>query len=82
MSLPDLPFDPSCCLIGGEWHSSASLEKLELINPSDGNILTEIASGNGMTLMLHLPMRNIHSSSAGVQHLQLSVGEFCITWEG
>ena len=46
MSLPDLPFDPSCCLIGGEWHSSASLEKLELINPSDGNILTEIASGN------------------------------------
>ena len=46
MSLPDLPFDPSCCLIGGEWHSSASLEKLELRNPSDGNILTEIASGN------------------------------------
>ena len=46
MSLPHLPFDPSCCLIGGEWHSSASLEKLELINPSDGNILTEIASGN------------------------------------
>ena len=46
MSLPDLPFDPSCCLIGGEWHSSASLEKLELKNPSDGNILTEIASGN------------------------------------
>ena len=46
MSLPDLPFDPSCCLIGGEWQSSASLEKLELKNPSDGNILTEIASGN------------------------------------
>ena len=46
MSLPDLPFDPSCCLIGGEWHNSASLEKLELKNPSDGSILTEIASGN------------------------------------
>ena len=46
MSLPRLPFDPSCCLIGGEWQNSASLEKLELINPSDGSILTEIASGN------------------------------------
>ena len=46
MSLPHLPFDPSCCLIGGEWQSSASLEKLELKNPSDGNILTKIASGN------------------------------------
>ena len=46
MSLPHLPFDPSCCLIGGEWHNSASLEKLELRNPSDGSILTEIASGN------------------------------------
>ena len=46
MSLPHLPFDPSCCLIGGEWQSSASLEKLELKNPSDGNLLTEIASGN------------------------------------
>ena len=46
MSLPRLPFDPSCCLIGGEWQNSASLEKLKLINPSDGSILTEIASGN------------------------------------
>ena len=45
MSLPSLPFDPSCCLIGGEWQNSASLEKLELINPSDGSILTETASG-------------------------------------
>ena len=46
MSLPHLPFDPSCCLIGGEWQNAASLEKLELINPSDGSILTETASGN------------------------------------
>ena len=46
MSLPHLPFDTSCCLIGGEWRNSASLEKLELKNPSDGSILTEIASGN------------------------------------
>ena len=46
MSLPHLPFDTSCCLIGGEWRNSASLEKLELKNPSDGSILAEIASGN------------------------------------
>ena len=46
MSLPHLPFDPSCCLIGGEWQNSVSLEKLELKNPSDGSILTEITSGN------------------------------------
>ena len=46
MSLPPLPFDPSCCLIAGEWLPPQSLEKLELANPSDGSILTEIASGN------------------------------------
>ena len=46
MSLPHLPFDTSCCLIGGEWRNSVSLEKLELKNPSDGSILAEIASGN------------------------------------
>ena len=34
MSLPRLPFDPSCCLIGGEWQNSVSLEKLKLINLS------------------------------------------------
>ena len=46
MSLPPLPFDPSCCLIAGEWRPPQSLEKLELANPSDGSIMTEIASGN------------------------------------
>lgn len=46
MSLPPLPFDPSCCLIAGEWRPPQSLEKLELANPSDGSIITEIASGN------------------------------------
>ena len=46
MSLPPLPFDPSCCLIAGEWRPPQNLEKLELANPSDGSILTEIASGN------------------------------------
>jgi len=46
MSLPHLPFDPSCCLIGGQWRNPTDLEKLELKNPSDGSTLTEIASGN------------------------------------
>ena len=46
MSLPHLPFDPSCCLIGGQWRHPTDLEKLELKNPSDGSTLTEIASGN------------------------------------
>ena len=32
MSLPPLPFDPSCCLIAGEWLPPQSLEKLELAN--------------------------------------------------
>ena len=45
MSLPPLPFDPSFCLIAGEWRPPQSLEKLELANPSDGSIMTEIASG-------------------------------------
>ena len=43
MPLPDLQFDPSCCLINGDWRLPLAREKLALINPSDGTKLTDIA---------------------------------------
>ena len=46
MPLPDLPFDPSCCLTNGVWSPSQSGETLTLINPSDGTKLAQIARGN------------------------------------
>ncbi len=45
MTLPDLFFDPSKCLIGGQWQSAASGETLALTNPSDGTYLATIARG-------------------------------------
>ena len=45
MTLPDLFFDPSKCLIGGNWQPAASGETLELTNPSDGTHLATIARG-------------------------------------
>ena len=41
----DLPFDPTCCLIEGVWKKPVAQETLELINPSDGQILCNIAKG-------------------------------------
>lgn len=41
----DLPFDPACCLIDGVWSKPLARETLSLINPSDGQILCEIAKG-------------------------------------
>lgn len=45
MTLPDLPFDPSCCLTNGVWRPPRTGEKLALTNPSDGTKLAEIARG-------------------------------------
>ncbi|WP_197918732.1 aldehyde dehydrogenase family protein [Thiosulfatihalobacter marinus] len=45
MSLPDLWFDPSLCLINGAWVPPASGDTLDLINPSDGTPLAAIARG-------------------------------------
>ncbi|WP_172960942.1 aldehyde dehydrogenase family protein [Oceaniglobus roseus] len=42
--LPDLPFDPAHCLIGGRWRAAAG-GTLELGNPSDGSRLCAIARG-------------------------------------
>ena len=36
-------FDTSCCLVGGEWRAAQSGAKLELIDPSDGGTLAQIA---------------------------------------
>ncbi|MDG1934802.1 MAG: aldehyde dehydrogenase family protein [Paracoccaceae bacterium] len=41
----DLPFDPTCCLIDGVWSKPVAQETIELINPSDGQILCHIAKG-------------------------------------
>ena len=41
--LPDLPLDPSCCLIGGRWRPVP--ETLPLCNPSDGSELCRVARG-------------------------------------
>ncbi len=45
MSLPDLWFDPSLCLINGEWRAPASGDTIDLVNPSDGSTLCAIARG-------------------------------------
>lgn len=44
MSL-NLWFDPTLCLIGGEWRAPASGNTLPLINPSDGSEICRIARG-------------------------------------
>lgn len=48
----DLPFDPTCCLIDGVWSKPVIQETLELINPSDGQILCHIAKGGAVDIDL------------------------------
>ncbi len=44
--MPDpIWFDPSLCLIGGDWRGAASGETLTLVNPSDGGDICHIARG-------------------------------------
>ncbi|PCJ07159.1 MAG: aldehyde dehydrogenase [Rhodobacteraceae bacterium] len=38
-------FDPTTCLIGGQWIAPASGETLALVNPSDGSAICQIARG-------------------------------------
>ncbi|MEQ9695998.1 aldehyde dehydrogenase family protein [Shimia sp. SDUM112013] len=45
MQISELWFDPSKCLIAGQWVAPAKGELLELLNPSDGTVLCEIARG-------------------------------------
>lgn len=45
MSLPNLPFNPAHCLIGGTWRAPQAGETIALIDPSDGTELTQIARG-------------------------------------
>ncbi|SMX24770.1 aldehyde dehydrogenase family protein [Boseongicola aestuarii] len=45
MGLRPLDLDPARCLIAGTWRPPLSRETLQLVNPSDGAILCEIARG-------------------------------------
>lgn len=45
MSLPDLPFNPSHCLINGAWRAPEVGQTLALIDPSDGSEIAQIARG-------------------------------------
>ena len=47
MSLKPLGLDPAQCLINGVWGSSADGGTLDLVNPSDGSLLCQIAAGTG-----------------------------------
>jgi aldehyde dehydrogenase (NAD+) len=50
MSLPDLPFNPSHCLIGGAWRAPQEGQTLALVDPSDGRELTHIARGTSIDI--------------------------------
>jgi aldehyde dehydrogenase (NAD+) len=43
---PDLPFSSQHCLIGGQWRPAQQSESLQLLNPSTGAPLCEIAKGD------------------------------------
>ena len=45
MSIKPLDLDPTTCFIGGAWVPSDKGEVLEIINPSDGDLLCHIARG-------------------------------------
>ncbi|MGR3616990.1 MAG: aldehyde dehydrogenase family protein [Paracoccaceae bacterium] len=45
-----LGFDPSLCLINGQWHPPASGKTIPLINPSDGSEICHIARGDGVDI--------------------------------
>ncbi|MEX0365580.1 MAG: aldehyde dehydrogenase family protein [Ruegeria sp.] len=43
-------FDPSLCLIGGDWRAASSGQTLPLINPSDGTEICRIARGDSVDI--------------------------------
>jgi len=43
--ISSIPFDPAQLFIDGAWRASASADRLELTNPSDGSVLANIARG-------------------------------------
>jgi aldehyde dehydrogenase (NAD+) len=47
-----VPFDASQNLIGGEWRPAAGRETMPLLNPSDGQRLTDIARGDASDIDL------------------------------
>ncbi|NOZ32714.1 MAG: aldehyde dehydrogenase family protein [Alphaproteobacteria bacterium] len=45
-------FDPAPCFINGRWQPSVAGGRLELMNPSDGSVLAEIADGQAADIDL------------------------------
>lgn len=44
-NVQSLWFDPTTCLIDGQWNAAASGKTLTLVNPSDGSDICQIARG-------------------------------------
>ncbi|TCL00441.1 aldehyde dehydrogenase (NAD+) [Shimia isoporae] len=64
MHLPDLPFAPSLCLIGGHWVPAQGNETLDLTNPSDGSALAAIARGSSADV--DAAVAAAHAARAGI----------------
>jgi len=64
MHLPDLPFAPSLCLIGGHWVAAQGRDTLDLTNPSDGSGLAAIARGTSADI--DAAVAAAHQARAGV----------------
>ncbi|MTI01312.1 aldehyde dehydrogenase family protein [Roseibium sp. RKSG952] len=56
-------FDPSLCLIGGNWKPATSGETLPLINPSDGSELCQIARGGEQEINTAVKVARVASDS-------------------
>jgi len=58
----DLEFDPGCCFFNNQWIPSSAAQHLELLNPSDGSTLCEIARGDQEDVE-----RAVHSAQAAIE---------------
>ena len=56
-------FDPATCLIGGEWKAPASGKLLDLVNPSDGSVICQIAGGDAADI--DAAVEAAHAARAG-----------------
>ena len=56
-------FDPATCLIGGEWKAPTSGKLLDLVNPSDGSVICQIAGGDAADI--DAAVEAAHAARAG-----------------
>ena len=63
MPLPKMSFDPSNCLIDGQWRAASQGGNLPLVNPSDGSKLCEIAKGTDADI--DAAIKSAHHTSEG-----------------